>query len=244
MFVPPMVGGEVRKERGGPEMMTMKCFAKGLPALVAGILITSGTAEAAPVVIDMGQQYWSNTAVPTEAGPWMRATIEQTGANTVTVNLERLLSDPNTAINRWVFNLDPNMNVNNLQVTQTSGPEAHVLKNPNGVGVGGGSLFDVRLLWPSAPGRTFDGSHSNATFTMTMNGLTPESFLFGSIGGHPTATDITSVAFLQNVNGNTNGVTWVRGDQSATSVIPLPPAAWAGAMGLVLAGAYVRRRRM
>lgn len=220
--------------------MSMQRFAKGLPALVAGILIAGGSAQASPVVINMGTDYWANPAVPTEGGPWMRATFSDAGADTVTLKLERLLTDTATSINRWAFNLDPSMNLNALQINQSQGPQAHVLKNANGVHMAGGSMFDIRLMWPA--NQKFDGNHETATFTLSMPGLTPQSFLAGSVGGHPTATNFLSAALLGDVNGGP-GVTWVTHDQNAPSVVPLPPAVWAGAAGLAFVGAYVRRRR-
>jgi hypothetical protein len=221
-------------------MTTAKCLKRSIPALFAGIMLTGATAQAAPVVIELGREYAFNTQ-PAGAGPFLRATFTQTGTDTVAVRLERLFSDPQASINRWLFNLDPSLNVNALEVSQVGGPIAHVHKNANGVGAGGGSLFDIRLLWPNSAARKFDGSHSEANFVMSMPGLTAESFLFGSVGGQAHATNLASVALVDNVQGSQSG--WFTHSGSSPSVVPLPPAALAGAAGLALVGAYVRRRR-
>jgi hypothetical protein len=222
-------------------MTGMQRLSRSFPALVAGAMVTAGTVQAAPVTIDMGRHYWANTAVPNESGPWLRATFAQSGTDSVTLTLRNLLSDPQANVHRWAFNLDPRMDLNDLQITQSSGPMAQVLKNNNGVHVAGGSMFDIRFMWPGNPGRIFDAANDTVTFTFNMEGLTPQSFLWGSVGGHPSATNMASVAWLHNVNGA--GVTWVTHAENSPSVAPLPPAVWAGAAGLALAGLYVRRRR-
>jgi hypothetical protein len=221
-------------------MATSKSFKRSIPALLAGIMLTGTMASAAPVVIELGREYAFNTQ-PAGAGPFLRATFTQTGTDTVAIRLERLFSDPQATINRWLFNLDPSMNLSQLEVSQVGGPVAHVHKNANGVGAGGGSLFDIRLLWPASPGRKFDGSHSEANFIMSMPGLTTESFLFGSVGGQAHATNLASVALVDRVQGTQSG--WFTHSESSPSVVPLPPAVWAGAAGLAMVGAYIRRRR-
>jgi hypothetical protein len=215
-------------------------ISRNVAALVAGMVVTAGAAHATTVKIDMGQAYWSNSATPTQSGPWMTATFEQAGTDTVKLTLNRMLSDPNVSINRWMFNLDPGMNANELQINQVGGPQANVLTAPNGVAAAGGSMFDIRFFWP-AHGQKFDGNHSQAVFTLQGEGLTPDSFRWGSTGGHPTATNFVSVAWLHDVNGT--GQTWVTHPENSPSVVPLPPAVFAGAAGLALVGFHVRRRR-
>jgi hypothetical protein len=220
-------------------MSISKCAMRSIPALFAGIMMTGATASAAPVVIELGREYAFNRQ-PATPGPYLRATLTQAGNNTVSMTLENLFSSSSVNVNRWLFNLDPSMNVNALQISQVGGPVAHVHKNNNGVGAGGGSLFDIRLMWPNNPNRQFTGG-SSATFVMSMDGLTPESFLWGSVGGQAHATNLASVALVDNVLGNQSG--WFTHSESSPSVVPLPPAVWAGAAGLALAGAYIRRRR-
>jgi hypothetical protein len=188
----------------------------------------------------MGREYVFNNA-PAGQGPWLRATFTQQSTNTVALKLEQLLNSPSESVNRWLFNLDPGMNLSALQITQVGGPVAHIHTNANGVGAGGGSLFDIRFLWPGTANRTFGGSAREVNFLLTMDGLTPESFLWGSIGGRPGATNLASSALVFGTS--TPGQTWLTHFENSPSVAPLPPAVWAGAAGLALAGMYVRRRR-
>jgi hypothetical protein len=165
---------------------------------------------------------------PNGSVPWMTATIEG-GINTAPGTVTLTLSAPNlTALNdkkreyvkQWLFNLDPNMNPQDLVFSgpavlsgqlKTNGAYAHAKVGDNKFNGQDAGKFDIQIKFASLFGANnrFDVGDS-VQYTITgINALTAESFLVATDKTNFNKFTLHTEAEVGGAGPKYNKDTWV-----------------------------------
>lgn len=217
------------------------CLRTSKLAMAGAVLCVAGVASADSVVFDLTREF-SGATPPSGSGPWLRATVDDTVADTVTITLENLLSNTEY-VSGWYFNVDPALTPGDpddlswLAISQDSGKTATISKLENSHKADGDGWFDIKFSWPNAagPGR-FNAGSSDVIFTLVGAGITAASFNFLSFGDGNSPDGLLNAAHVQGIGDNGDDSGWI-----TTSIIPLPSAAGLGLVGLL--GIGMNRRR-
>ena len=211
-------------------------------AAVGGLLITPQAG--ATLTFDLGTVY--NGSTPAGSPPWMTATFQQAGANTVTLTLTANLgtgaaTDPKLGefIDSVTFNIAPSkLNAVTWSHTGGTGPvPVSMAKGENtetGTGYGGNYAgWDFLVTWDT------DNSHNgihrfNLTktevFKLTATGLVEADFNYLNSSGDKAHVGA-------HIQGFGNGLSGAIGDPS----VPEPTTVLAGALLLLPFGASTLR---
>lgn len=206
------------------------------------LLCFVATAARASIVYDFNTEFSGGTA-PSGPAPWIVATFSDTstpGQVHLTVTTAGLLSS--AKIGALYFNLDPNLNPNDLTFQSLNGAAGTVSYSSlqlgeNGFMADGDGKYDMLLSYPTT-GKTFSGGDTSS-FDITYSGsgtFDAASFYFLSqpAGGHGP---FYAAAHVLNDNGN-GGSGWV----APVSPVPLPPSLPLLATGLFGFGALTLNR--
>lgn len=215
----------------------MKANSKYL-ALTGLCLALSGAAQA-QVVFDLNTLTNGNT--PAGDAPWLRATFQNDGANTVKLTMENFLSS-GEFVRFWGFNVEDSF-IASLSASYVSGQTATFSKGNNFTNIQASTqagLFDLLFEFPNAPpGQRFIGGETSV-YKFTATGLTEDDFKVLSFP-HPTNGSFYSAARLQGLP-NDEGPNEGSGSIGA----PIPEPAFYQMSGLLLlggAGMFLRARR-
>jgi len=141
-----------------------------------------GTQHAnAAVVFDVDTV--TNGDTPAGTGPWLRATFEQTGANTVQLTMENFLSSGEFLVG-WGFNVSDTIlasGFNATNVSFVSGDAAEGIQVGSNVSNVNNStkagLFDIVFSYDNAPPSARFVGGETSVYTFTAAGLTENDFL-------------------------------------------------------------------
>ena len=190
----------------------------------AAIVLTAARAEATVLTFALDAEY-SGAAAPAGAGPWLTVTFDDGGsAGSVTFSVTADLA-PGEFVGSLLLNLNPALNASNLlayppQQGGTFGTPLLGAGN-DAFSAGGGSAFDLRIEFDSAPpGDRFGGSDSVTYVLSGIPSLTADDFAFlstgGGIGGLPVA------AHVQGVGPRAADSGWVTvPEPSSAALLPL-----------------------
>lgn len=206
--------------------------------IAGGVVLFSAGAASADLVLNLNDSYTGSA--PASSSPWLTATFTQTGTDSVRLTLD-------SGVSGWEFISTVFFNIADGQSVTADFNEAESsgsFQSPNfgrGLfGAGGGSVYDIRILFPiNEPTNRF-GSGDVAVFDLTGEGLTEDDFDFLSSG--PNGFNFRTAAHVQAIGPNRNQSGWIT--EEGAVVIPLPPAVWIGMTGLAgVMGLSVARRR-
>lgn len=221
-----------------------KVFSTLMTIALAGLLGIA-TPVGATVVFELDEAY-DAPGTPAGTPPWLRATFTDTVGG-VGLYLENLLQDQNefvgsNGVNGWLFNFNPDKNVNALVFTFQSGTNAAdtINKGNNIVNAGGSpGEFDIQFWWNS-PDR-FKKDQTATYLIAGIAGLVAADFNFLDTKGY-----YHSVAHVQGINNSnsTDGSEWIGdGDGGGGgNVVPEPGTIMLLGGGLVGLALYGRRR--
>ncbi len=206
---------------------------------VVGVVLLSAGAASADLVMHLNNSYTGST--PAASAPWLTASFSQTGTDSVRLTLTSNVTGWEV-ISTVFFNVADGQSVAaTFNETLSSGSFQTPTAGTGLFAAGGGSVYDMRILFPiNQPANRF-GAGDVAVFDLTGEGLTESDFNFLSGG----ALSNLAAAHVQAIGPNRNGSGWIAdGGGGGGVVVPLPPAAWAGLIGLAgAAGLSWSRRR-
>lgn len=208
---------------------------KLLASLLAAVSLSASAAHAAIVQHNFAIEYSGATA-PVGSPAWLTVKLDDGGsAGSVTMTVTAANLTSSEFVTKLLLNLDPLLNASSLSFSSPTkvGTFASPTfsKGTNAFSAGGGSNFDIEVLFDnSPPSNRFGAGESMTTVVSGIPSLTANSFSFNSVGGsgsYPIAAHVQGIGTNANLSG------WV------TTLTPEPMSLSAfAAAGLVL-----RRRR-
>jgi hypothetical protein len=237
----------------------MQNFTRALGLCVGGLLLGTAPAYAATVVLSYDQEF-SGGQAPAGGTPWMVSTfsaspttytIGGTTYDAVRLTIDLSMLQSGAFISETDFNVNPSLNPANLSFHFVSGnANANIAPSlaTDGFKAGGDGYYDISLGFATAANQRFAAGTQavfdiSATDVLTAALLSPEAFAFLSTpaGGNGPFYAATHVQGSRGpcVGGGCGGNGWI----AATTVVPLPAAAWLLGSGLAGLGAFVRRQR-
>jgi hypothetical protein len=195
----------------------------GALALAAGVFVSG--AQAAVITYDASIEF-SGATPPAGAGPWLRTTISDAGADTVTIEFNNIGLVGTEFVANWFLNLNPALNPVSLnfqspvQVGSFALPTIN--RGVNAFQADGDGLFDVRLDFSNAGPQRF-GVGEKLTYTVTgISGLNATDFAFVSVNGPVGANGFPMAAHVLSIGPNGEGSGWVSvPEPAALSVLAL-----------------------
>jgi hypothetical protein len=206
--------------------------------LVLGVIAFAVPGQADVVTFSLDQTFLTKPA-PDGSSPWLTASFDDQGSSgSVLVTLAATNLSPSNKVGRWFFNLDPNLDPENLvfntpsyspQPTPTAPVPVMLTRPPEGQGkltADGDGEYDILFDFTTDANNAYDGGES-IKFWLTMTGITADSFNFfseeiGGEGTYLTAAHILSIS-------DSEGGTWI-------GAVPIPGSVLllgSGLMGLV-----------
>lgn len=214
-----------------------------LMCAATALAVVAGSSQAETIQFELTREFSSSGFDPSGPSPWGTATFTDVVPGQVQLTLSRAVTmSSGEFIRAWFFNLAPTISPSSLTITQSSGPIATALEaSTDAYRADGGPYMDIRLSFATSGAQRFDGDFTIAVFNFAAPNLTANAFRDYGMGAGNSPNGLMHAAHVQGIaNG---GSAWVTGGE--VTLVPLPPAAWAGLSGLAIVGGvtYLRRRR-
>ena len=232
-------------------------------AVAALALLVAAPARAAVVTFELDTEF-SGATPPQGTAPWLIATFEDVGADTVRLTLEGNLTANEEVKGQnggWYFNLTPDSSVGSLAIAfdsslSTGNFDGSWLFGADSFKADGDGFFDFRVVFGDSSGSfdfafgsggTFNGTEV-AVFTLSMAGLDAADFNTGSENSaksYVSAAHVQSIDIPRNGEVDKDGSGWITDvnerDNSDLPGLPEPTslAAWllgSAGLGIILRG--------
>jgi hypothetical protein len=171
--------------------------------VVVAMLFASAAAQGSVSIFELDTFFGPGT-VPDGASPWLRATFEDVGANTVKLTLQSLLKNENYVggLFGWGFNYKGNLD--SLTITPVSGNTAnYVGKTSDGYTADGDGKFDIMFAWSLS----HFGGEDTAIYSLDGDSLTASDFVelsalgTGSEGNYYSAANVRGIGTSHDSTG-------------------------------------------
>ena len=150
-----------------------------LAMALAGVMFFSTPTLATIITFELDHEY-SEATPPEGSTPWLTATFEYdilSGDVILTLEATNLTDDE--WIGTWLFNFDPDGELNNLIIAYSSGTDATVLTGEDSYHAAGDGYYDISFTWEA---NEF-GADATVEFTITGDDITADSFNYLSEPG-------------------------------------------------------------
>lgn len=182
-------------------------------------------------------QVYTGSAAPQGTPPWITATFDNVGTNSVelTLTYSAMNAGSSDYINSWFFNFDPALEVLGLNIQLLSGVAADpIIKSADGLRAGGDLLFDIQLLFAANSFNPGDSSVFLITSTLDNQPIDALSFSFLSVNALGVANYYSAANILGSGSWIASATAQTPGPGPGPS--PVPEPATAILLGLALAG--------
>ena len=194
-------------------------------------------AQAGTVRFEFANEIDHDNDPPNGTPPWMIATFEDAGQGHVILTINNLLQSSTEFARRMVFNLDPTLNADNLNIQQLQGPmSSKILAEQDGFKNNDAENFDILLRWKNNRNAFLTGD--TVQFDITgIQALQASSFNFENNDPRENSRRYFAGAQIGNV-GQNNEDEWL----SPTGV-PLPSSFILALLGLATIPVMVIRTK-
>jgi hypothetical protein len=157
---------------------------------------------------------YTGSATPEGTPPWLTATFENVGANSVqlTMDYSGLNAGSTEYVSSWFFNFNPNFEVLGLDIQLVSGIAADpITKAYDGVRAGGDLLFDIQFSFAANSFNAGDTSVYLISSTVANESIDALSFSFLSTNSfdltdyYSAANILNSGSWIASANAQTPG---------------------------------------
>lgn len=195
----------------------------GKLSAAAALLALSASAHAA-LVFDTSIEF-SGATPPAGAGPWVRTTIADAGANAVTIKIENVGLVSTEFVRELTLNLDPALDPTLLGFNSPVQVGTFALPTiSTGVNLfkaDGDGFFDVKFDFATANPQRF-GVGETVTYTVTgITGLDESDFNFISVNGPVGNNGWPVAAHVQGIGAGGNFSGWVTVPEPALGALAL-----------------------
>ena len=202
-------------------------------------LCTALPAQATIITFDLDYEFSGATPPESLTTPWLTATFDDGGtAGSVTLTMQAINLTDAEHVKQWLFNFDPDLKLDSLKISRTSGQMAAVYKNPgnNDYKADGGGYFDIKFDWQE-PGTDIFGVGAISVYDISLHGITANSFNYSSVpsGGNGT---YWSAAHIGGIGiGSTDGDSgWIG------APVPEPSTMLLLGFGLICIAGFSRKK--
>ncbi len=204
------------------------------------IFVRAPALHAAPITWNLTEAFSGATPDGT-----LTVKLETKPANTVQLTVDATALFGTEFISKLYLNLNPGLDPTLLQFTEVGPPYYTPPPPPSPYSTGvdsykadGDGFFDIRIDFVNSPPKKRLGAGKQAVFSITgIDGLTQESFLFGSEPGGGAGSGFLVAAHVQSIDHGT-GSGWVTAGNQ-----PIPEASTILLFGSGLTGLLAVARR-
>lgn len=187
---------------------------KGLLAVLCGVLIFGVCGPSQAELIFQLNQTYSGTS-PTGPAPWLIATFQDAGANTVSLTLNASGLRADEFVSSWYFNIAPGFGEAILP-----NPDTGAFNYGGQYSAGSAQGFDIQFVFPTSNANRF-GAGDSITYSLQGEGLDESDFNYlnnNGLGLYYSAAHVQSIG----LNGESG---WIAtgGSNTTPSPSPSPP---------------------
>ena len=176
---------------------------------------------------------YAGSATPQGTPPWLTATFENVGTNSVQLTMSYSALDAGSSdyISNWFFNFNPEQEVLGLNFSLVSGIAADpIIKAADGLRAGGDLLFDVQFSF--AANSFYPGASSVYLISSTVDSIDALSFSFLSTN----ALGLTNYYSAANILSSGSWIASATAQTPGPGPSPVPEPATAILLGISLTG--------
>ena len=156
--------------------------------------------------------------------PWLRATVEDAGVDTVSLKLETLNLVDAEFVREWYFNFNPDKDPDILSFAHVSGVDADMVETGDDeFQADGDGKFDILFTFPPSGAGRFTGG-LESMWTITGTGITAADFNFESTPGGGEGT-FYSAAHVQGIGDADDLSGWIGSGEGIPPDSGNPPQA-------------------
>jgi hypothetical protein len=187
---------------------------------------------------------YTGASEPEGQRPWLTATFEDAGTNTVTLTMDATNLVDNEFVGKWFFNMDDAVVTDPFLVfTHVSGPAtppSFGLNNKDAAGAQGAG-FDILFDFPQNNGNRF-GTGETSVYRVELTNDSSSTLMAESFNFTNEAGNFYSAAHVQGIGPTGDDSGWIAA--TSTSDIPEAKSILSLGLGILVLGLVAHKRRL